>query len=89
MTRDEIRARMTPEDVQLAQAALTRRWLALRFPKGTRRRTDRPKHPDRCLCGCGGALPVYQGGRGHPVWYLPNHRPARARGAAQAKPQRS
>jgi hypothetical protein len=89
LTSDEIRARMTPEDVQLAQAALTRRWLALRFPQGTRRRTDRPKHPDRCLCGCGGALPAYQGGRGHPVWFLPNHRQARARVVAQAKPQRS
>jgi len=30
--------------LQLAQAALTRRWLARRFPAGTRRRTDRPKH---------------------------------------------
>jgi hypothetical protein len=85
LTSEEIRARMTVEDMQLAQAALIRRWLALRFPKGNRRRTDRPKHPDRCLCGCGGALPVYQGGRGHPVWYLPNHRQARPRAATPAK----
>jgi hypothetical protein len=88
VTRDELLERMTEEDVQLAQAALTRRWLALRIPQGMRRRMDRPKHPEKCLCGCGGALPVYRGGRGHPIWYLPNHGRARSRpGVADAAPQ--
>lgn len=38
MTFDEL----TPEDRRRVQEAWLKRWLAVRYPKGTRRKTDAP-----------------------------------------------